>query len=121
MLIVFDTARADAFEPYGAPPGSSATVGQLASSGFAHDATFSTACWTAPAHGSMFSGELPRSAGMAHVGGMTPKSMRAALTEVDDALLPRVLGKAGYRTMGASTNLWVSPDSGFDNGFESFR
>lgn len=62
LLAVFDPARADAFEPYGARAGSSPAVQQLAADRFAHDATFSTAGWTVPAHGSLFSGELQRAA-----------------------------------------------------------
>jgi arylsulfatase A-like enzyme len=121
VLIVFDTARADAFEPYGASVGSSPTVAQLASSGSAHQKAYSTASWTAPAHGSLFSGLLPRSAGMAHVGGLTAPAIRAALAEREASLLPNVLRKAGYVSLGVSTNLWVSPDSGFDGGFDAFR
>jgi arylsulfatase A-like enzyme len=45
LLIVFDTARADAFEPYGAPPGSSPVVGNLASRGV------SANLWLTPASG----------------------------------------------------------------------
>ena len=109
VLVVFDTARADAFEPYGAPAGSSPAVAQLAASGVAHQHTYSTASWTAPSHGSMFSGQLPRSAGMGHVGGTTPKAMQAAMGENAGVLLPNVLRAAGYATLGVSTNLWVSP------------
>jgi hypothetical protein len=43
LLIVFDTARADAFEPYGAAPGSSPAFADLA-------AAHSNACWTVPSH-----------------------------------------------------------------------
>ncbi len=121
LLVVFDTARADAFEPYGAPAGASRTVEQLAATGLAHQATFSTACWTVPAHGSLFSGELPRSAGLGHIGGQEPAGYCAAMREMEADLLPRVLGDAGYATYGVSTNAWVSPKSGFDTGFETFH
>ena len=48
VLIVFDTARADAFEPYGAPKGSTPTVTQLAQAGHAVPYAVAT-----------FSGEVP--------------------------------------------------------------
>ena len=121
LLVVFDTARADAFEPYGARPNSSPTVQQLASSGLAHQATFSTACWTVPAHGSLFSGQLPRSAGLGHVGGQDPAGFRVAMHDLETDLLPHVLRDTGYATFGVSANAWISPTSGFDTGFDTFR
>jgi arylsulfatase A-like enzyme len=121
LLVVFDTARADAFEPYGASPGASPAVAQLAARGQAHPAAFSTACWTVPSHASLFTGMLPRSGGFGHVGGQTPPGYRSVLQAHEADLLPSVLRDAGYATFGASTNLWISPESGFDTGFEAFR
>jgi len=121
LLVVFDTARADAFEPYGARPGSSTTIQQLASTGMAHQSAYTTACWTVPAHGSLFSGELPRTAGLGHIGGQEPPGFCAAMKAIESELLPRVLSDNGYATLGVSTNAWVSDRSGFDTGFETFR
>jgi arylsulfatase A-like enzyme len=121
VVILLDTARADAFEPYGAPVGASPAVAQLAAKGIAHQNFYSTACWTVPAHGSLFSGKLPRSAGLCHIAGQTPAGFKAALGDIEPELLPAVLGKSGYHSMGVTTNLWVSEHSGFDSGFETFR
>jgi arylsulfatase A-like enzyme len=44
LLVVFDTARADALEPYGAPSGSTPTVAQLARSGQVVSRAYATAC-----------------------------------------------------------------------------
>ena len=41
--------------------------------------------------------------------------------ELGPQLLPSVLRQHGYRTSGVSANLWVSEQSGFDEGFDSFR
>jgi arylsulfatase A-like enzyme len=120
LLIVFDTARADAFEPYGAPAGSSPAIRQLASQGSAHEA-FATAPWTVPSHASMFSGLLPEAAG---VPGPDPENMTertlAALPALRDRWLPTVMSAAGYQTAGVSTNIQVSPVTGFDMGFDDF-
>src|SRR5437763_1168473 len=106
LLVVFDTARRDAFEPYGAPTGASPTVAQLAGSGSAHPGVYSTGCWTVPGHGSMFTGLLPRSAGLGL--DMTRfKDFPAALEGVRERLLAEVLTRAGYDTAGISTNVWV--------------
>lgn len=119
LLIVFDTARADAFEPYGARTGASPAVADLASAGSATAATFSTACWTIPSHISLFSGLLPRSAGFRPMGSIV--SYRPLLHALEPKLLPSVLTRAGYQTLGISTNGFVSPITGFDAGFEEFE
>jgi arylsulfatase A-like enzyme len=120
LLVVFDTARADAFAPYGAPPGSTPATTQLAlgANGMAHPAMFSTACWTLPAHASMFTGRLPRSTGFATG---TPPVFKAAMSAMGSNTLPAALRGAGYDTAGLSANPWVSAASGFDQGFERFR
>ena len=122
LLVVLDTARADAFEPYGARAGSTPAVRQLAADGVARHDAFATACWTVPSHGSMLGGHLPRALNVS--GGSTggnPKHFRAALEAQRDRLLPTVLGRAGWATAGVSTNLWVSEASGFDTGFDDFH
>jgi arylsulfatase A-like enzyme len=121
LLIVFDTARADAFEPYGAAAGSSPAVAALARAGRALPDVRSTACWTIPSHASMFTGLLPRAAGLARAPGGTPGGCRAAMEAHAPRLLPEVLRRAGYRTRGISTNLWITDDSGFATGFDEFR
>ena len=35
-------------------------------------------------------------------------------------LLPEVMRRNGYETRGVSCNLWISPESGFDLGFDEF-
>ena len=119
LLVVFDTARADALEPYGAPVGASPAVAQLASRGAAIDCVFATACWTLPSHVSMFSGALPRAVGLGDA--PTPHSARRGVEALADRLLPEVLRRSGYDTRAVSTNLWISESSGFDTGFDDFR
>src|SRR3954454_9453041 len=120
VVLVFDTARADAFEPYGAPAGASPTVAQLADRGAAFEDVFSTACWTLPSHASMFTGLLPRSLGLGQAPGGTPQGAKPVLEEQRDRMLPEVFRRAGYATRAASANLWISPHSGFDIGFDEF-
>jgi arylsulfatase A-like enzyme len=119
-LIVFDTARADALEPTGAPPGSTPAVSDLAARGGAA-APRATACWTLPSHASMFTGLLPRAAGLVDAPGGRARGAAAVLAGHRDRLLPEVLRRAGYATGAVSTNLWVSRASGFATGFERFE
>ena len=115
LLIVFDTARADALEPYGAPLGSTPAIAHLAARGAAVPLAYSTSNWTLPSHASMFSGLLPRPLGLG-----VPGPPRAALSAHRERMLASVLAAAGYETAGVSANPWISKRNGFDAGFERF-
>lgn len=121
LMLVLDTARADALEPYGAPRGASPALADLARSGSALPDVRSTACWTVPSHGSMFTGLLPRAAGLLRAPGGTPQGCRPVMESHRARVLPEVLRRAGYRTRGISTNIWVTDRSGFATGFDEFR
>lgn len=118
LMVVFDAARRDALEPYGAPPGSSPTVAQLARRGRALDHVYATGPWTVPSHVSMLTGLMPREAGLARAS--RPLGVAPELAPHRDRLLPSVLSASGYSTAGASANLWLSPKTGFAAGFEEF-
>jgi arylsulfatase A-like enzyme len=119
LLVIFDAGRRDAFEPYGASEGSTPTVARLADRGAALPEVYATGCWTAPSHASIFSGLLPRAAGASRV--PSPGSAKAAMSAHADRVLPEVLRKAGYTTVAVTANLWCSPASGFDAGFDHFE
>jgi arylsulfatase A-like enzyme len=121
IVLLLDAARRDALEPYGAAPGSSPAIAQLASRGKAVDEVYATGCWTAPSHVSVFTGLMPRSLGLAGLPGGKPADLRAGLESVGERMLPAVLRKSGYRTLVASANLWISPDSGFAIGVDDFQ
>ncbi len=120
MLVVMDTARADVFEPYGASPGATPAIAQVAAMGEARHDVFSTANWTVPAHASLFSGLHPGAIGLAQVPD-GPLSCRSRLEGLTTRLLPEVLRGAGYATAGVSTNMWITDKSGFASGFDRFE
>lgn len=121
VVIVLDSARRDALEPYGASPGSSPAIGRLAALGGAAPHAYAPASWTLPSHASMFTGLLPRQLGLTQAPNGSPQSARPAMEAVADRLLPVVLKNAGYETKALSTNLWLRPESGFAQGFEEFE
>jgi arylsulfatase A-like enzyme len=118
LLVVFDAARRDSLEPYGAPPGASPVVAQLAASGAALPEVYATGCWTAPSHVSIMSGLMPRAASLARV--PAPSASKAGLEPFRERMLAEVMRRAGYSTGGASANLWVA-NGGFDMGFDEFQ
>jgi len=120
LVIVFDTARADAFEPFGASAGSSPAFADLAGRGFAHDAAYANASWTVPSHAALFTGLLPADVGLLQAPNSRPDGCRPELQAHADRLIQTVLGGAGYRTGAVSSNLWIGPQTGFDINFESF-
>ena len=121
ILIVMDTARADAFEPYGAPVGRTPTSAQLAARGAALPSAFATASWTVPSHASMFTGTMPRSLGLGQAPGGSPMGCRPVMESLRSRVLPEVLRSAGYSTLGVSTNVWIAEYSGFATGFDEFH
>jgi arylsulfatase A-like enzyme len=121
LLLVLDTARRDAFEPFGAPVGSTPAVAQLASRGVVGTDAHSAACWTLPSHAAIFTGLVPRAAGLGQAPARTPQSCRPVVESHRDRLLPEVFRRAGYATAGISANLWIGEMSGFDTGFDRWQ
>lgn len=121
LLIVLDAARADHFEPYGAPAGSTPVIADLARAGSHVPHAYAAASWTVPSHAALFSGLLPRAAGLSRAPERTPQSCRPTLEALAERLLPEVLHRVGYETRALSTNAWLLPGSGFDTGFERFE
>lgn len=120
LWLVMDTARADAFEPYGAPAGASPVVADLARRGAVAPRLRSTACWTLPSHVSMFTGLLPRAAGFTDQAGLLPTSAANGMAPLADRTIASVLRRAGYATGAVSANVWITPQTGFDAGFDRF-
>lgn len=120
VLIVLDTARADALEPYGARPGSTPAIADLARAGVTIEEVRAAAPWTLPSHATMFTGALARGLGVGQAPGMTPKSAEPAIRAQRERMLPEVLRRNRYATAALSANLWITPDSGFDVGFDRF-
>lgn len=121
VFIVVDTARADAFEPYGATEGSTPTFRELAAEGWAAERAIASSSWTLPSHVGMLVGASHRDVGLHKGAQENPLAAQPVMTENRDRYLPQILQQNGYRTVGASANLWVQPESGFGHGFDEFH
>lgn len=121
LLLVWDTCRRDAVEPHGAPAGSSPVAADLARRGVAAPAAHAASSWTMPSHTALFTGVMPRELGLTQAPGGTVASCHDAIAGLEPRLLPAVLRRAGYTTRGSSANIWISPEGGFDTGFDFFE
>src|SRR5205823_358984 len=107
LLVVFDTARADAFEPYGAGVGASPAVAQLAVRGSALPTAYAPSNWTLPSHVSMLTGLSARESGLAQAPGGNALNCRPYVEAMGKMLMPEVLRRHGYSTRAVSANGWV--------------
>ena len=120
LLIVYDTARADGFEPYASGP-ATPTMAQLASRGLAYPKAVAPSCWTVPSHAAFFLGSPPRSVGLSRAPGGRGELCRPVIESQRDRFLPEVMRRSGYETAAVSANLWIDERNGFATGFERFR
>ncbi|MFC4407871.1 sulfatase [Haloarchaeobius iranensis] len=100
-LVVLDTLRKDAFDEH---------FDWL--EGVRFERAYSTANWTVPAHGSLFTGLYPSETGV-HAKNM--------YLDVESPVLTELLRNEGYETRAFSANTNVTSHFDFDRGFSDFR
>jgi arylsulfatase A-like enzyme len=120
LLVVLDTARADALEPYSSRA-DTPTVRQLASRGVAYPRAIAPSCWTVPSHAAMLLGGPPRSVGICHVFRGNGQLCVPVIERQRGRYLSEVLRRNGYETHGVSANAWISNANGFSTGFDAFH
>lgn len=113
VLVVGCTLRADQTPPYGGTV-EMPWLSRFAEQGTRAARTLSTAPWTRPAIGTLFTGRTPEALGLAEPG---PELSRRALPPAADTLAER-FRDAGYRTVGVTANGNVRSVYGFDQGYE---
>lgn len=108
FLIVLDSLRADR-----APPVSESHMPNLrefSECSYVFSKAYATGSWTVPSHGSILTGEYPSVHGTTSQSKQLPKNI---------TLLPELVSNSGYDTALISANPWVSPEFGYDRGFDS--
>ncbi len=111
VVIVLDTVRPDFLSVYGHPRPTTPFLERFAAAGTRYDRAYSTSSWTLPAHGSLFTGTLPK----VHLANQTHGRVATSLP-----LLSQELTAAGYETAAFSNNVWVGERSGLDDGFAHY-
>ncbi len=112
FLIVIDTLRADHLSVYGYDKKTSPHIDALAAQGTLYEEAISAAPWTLPSHASLFTGLYVRD--------HHTSCEHLTLEPSFDTLAER-LARAGYHTGGFSNNVWTNPDSGLEQGFQTFE
>jgi arylsulfatase A-like enzyme len=112
VIITLDTVRAANLSLYGYGRRTTPHLDQFAARGVVFDQAFTTAPWTLPSHGSMFTGRWPH-------------ELSASYTTVLDGTHPTLaeyLGAHGYRTAGFAANLgYCSHETGLGRGFHHYE
>ena len=111
LVVVLDTARADAVSAYGSGDAHTPVFDSLAAQGVLYLNARTTSAWTGPAHGSLFTGLYPSRHGMHHGHG-----------RLDDGLmtLAEILSPT-HSTAAFSENPQVVAAKGFSQGFGHFE
>lgn len=111
LLIVWDTVRARSLSLYGYDLETTPFLEQLANHAVVFDQAISTASWTLPAHGSLFTG---RDAHELSANWLTPFGD-------EHRTLAEVFGEHGYRTAAFTAN-WAYTDGekGLSRGFDTY-
>ncbi len=109
VIIVLDTLRQDYLGVYGHDGGLTPNLDQLATESTVYESAFSTAPWTVPSHGSMFTGFYPKTHGASSQDHLW----------LDDVLLtmPEAMRLEGYQTISVVANVTIE-QANFDKGFD---
>ncbi len=108
LLIVLDTARASHVYDQNVMP----NLNQFADNGAKFTNAFTTGPWSLPSHASLFTGKYT-SEHQTHA--------NSQQFNPNSEPLASQLQSLGYHTVAFSNNVWISPNFGFDQGFDDFK
>lgn len=112
LLITVDTLRPDHLRCYGHERPTSPNIDALAARGVRFENALAQAPWTLPSMASVHTGLHPSVHGANH---------RETALDPAQPTLAEVLQRAGYRTAGVVSHVFVSRRHGFERGFDVFE
>ncbi len=121
IMLMLDTLRADHLSYFGYERETSPNIDAFARQSLAFKYAVATAPWTPSSVATMFTGMY------ASTHGMVPPSDRIAAKKNEYHLrhdlitLPEILKAHGYATFAISSNPWIGPTFGFEQGFDEFK
>jgi arylsulfatase A-like enzyme len=131
VLIVLDTLRPDHLELFGYDVETAPFLSELGERGAVFERAFSTSAWTPPATASLITGLYPQRHGVVNgfelegsavqqieQGGVA--SVSVSPLPASHATLAERFSRAGYTTIGVTTNVHINEIVGHDRGFDRF-
>jgi len=112
VLISIDTLRADHVGAYGYDAGTTPRIDRLASESLLFEDATAQAPYTLPSHATLFTGQFPSVHGVEDQGRL--------LSPRRSPVLATLLADSGYRTQAFTAGGFLTPDFGFDAGFDGF-
>lgn len=111
VFIVIDTLRADRLSAHGYERPTSPVIDALASSGIRFANALAQSTWTKCSMASLWTGTYPTTHRITRYPDALPEAVDTPA---------EILKQAGFRTVGIWRNGWVSPDFGFQQGFDLY-
>jgi arylsulfatase A-like enzyme len=112
LIISVDSMRADHLSVYGYEKETSPNLDSLALDGILYENAFAPANWTGASVASILTGLYPTSHGYTNA---------RYFLDSDVTTVASVLQQNGYFTICFSNNMYISPQTGLDQGFMDFR
>jgi len=124
VLVLIDTLRPDYLGCYGFQGPVSPAVDRLASESVVFDRCVAPAPWTKPSVASLFTSLYPVNHGVVNHEGLWKRpdsgEVEKGVLGPSAVTLAEVLRDRGYRTGAFMANPWITPEYGFDQGFDRF-
>ncbi|MBI4879011.1 MAG: sulfatase [Planctomycetes bacterium] len=114
LLISIDTLRRDRLGAYGYARAVSPAIDALAARGVVFEQAIAQAPWTAPSHASMMTSLYPS---VLRIGKYRDPGAISPAAET----LAEAMKRNGFRTYAVTENAFLSPEFGFDQGFDVFH
>ncbi|MGQ0764479.1 MAG: sulfatase [Gemmatimonadota bacterium] len=112
LILLLDTVRGDGMSLYGYRHNTTPRIDAFAASGMVFESAISTAPWTLPAHGTLFTGRYPGELSTSFTAGLDRRFPTIA----------EVFANAGYESTGFTGNLhYTAWDSGLARGFVTWH
>jgi arylsulfatase A-like enzyme len=121
VLIILDTLRADHLGFYGYERDTSPILDKFARENLAFKNAISTSNWTPPSVATMLTGLYPTSHTMMPPSERELSRKQAFRLPADLDTLPEILKDAGFNTGIITPNPWITPEFGFDQGFDQYH
>jgi arylsulfatase A-like enzyme len=109
FILLLDSLRADHVQPYGPDSLKTPSMARLAEEGVTFLGARSNASWTRPAVASLLTSRTPSAHGVQEMAQRLSRKI---------PLLPAMLRRRGYRTVGMTATAVISPSFGFARGFQ---